>query len=355
MATMQALAALDTSAEGIGLSAPPAGAPALLRALKAELRGVVGRALDAVEGAPAAARARAMAELGRLGVRPAGEERRWGSLLDLRVERPAAHPELRVALLTLAVPCGEDSSLYVFERGRAGFRLALAHESDPSERTSEGNRLSYGFLPGRPKGRWALAVSSAESSCVSLWRTLTTRVLLEGSDPLHPRAAFANSLRFHMPAGYTLAVSAGGFTLRWTGDPTFLPWYPRWDALAARYTVEGDSVRRARPLAPDAESFVYAWLGLEWAEAERWLCPAASPSAGERWHRELRAALPGLASTPQLDACGGPDGEDPTKCEDVELWLTRPGLARSTATTHVLLAKQGADRCVERVFSRVKP
>ncbi len=95
---------------------------------------------------------------------------------------------------------------------------------------------------------------------------------------------------------------------------------------------------------------MYAWLGLEWAEAERWLCPAASPSAGERWHRELRAALPGLASTPQLGACGGPDGEDPTTCEDVELWLTRPGLARSTATTHVLLAKQGADRCVERVF-----
>ncbi|WP_437869717.1 hypothetical protein [Sorangium sp. So ce363] len=355
MATMQALAALDTSADGIGLSAPPAGAPALLRALKAELRGVVGRALDAAEGAPAAARTRAMAELGRLGVRPAGEERRWGSLLDLRIEQPAAHPELRVALLTLAVPCGEDSSLYVFERGRAGFRLALAHESDLSAWTSEGNRLSYGFLAGRPKERWALAVSSAESSCVSLWRTLTTRVLLEGTDPLHPRAAFANSLRFHMPAGYTLAVSAGGFTLRWTGDPTFLPWYPRWDALAARYTVEGDSVRRAPPLAPDAESFVYAWLGLEWAEAERWLCPAASPSAGERWHRELRAALPGLASTPQLGACGGPDGEDPTKCEDVELWLTRPGLARSTATTHVLLAKQGADRCVERVFSRVKP
>ncbi|WP_437898541.1 hypothetical protein [Sorangium sp. So ce124] len=146
MATMQALAALDTSAEGIGLSAPPARAPALLRALKAELRGVVGRALDAAEGAPAAARERAMAELERLGVRPAGEERRWGSLLDVRIEQPAAHPELRVALVTLAVPCGEDSSLYVFERGRAGFRLALAHECDPSEWTSEGNRLSYGFL-----------------------------------------------------------------------------------------------------------------------------------------------------------------------------------------------------------------
>ncbi|KYF76223.1 hypothetical protein BE11_28240 [Sorangium cellulosum] len=142
-------------------------------------------------------------------------------------------------------------------RGPAGgFRLALAQESDLPERTSEGNRLSYGFLPGRPKGRWALAVSSAESSCVSLWRTLTTRVLLEGTDPPRPRAAFASSLRFHMPAGYTLAVSAKEFTLRWTGDPTFLPWYPRWDALSARYVVEGDSVRRAPPLAPDAESFV---------------------------------------------------------------------------------------------------
>ncbi|WP_437280441.1 hypothetical protein WME90_07725 [Sorangium sp. So ce375] len=351
---VQALAALDTSAGGIGLSAPPAGAPALLRALKAELRGVVGRALDAAPGAPAAARSSAMAELERLGVRPAGEEGRWGSLIDLRIEQPAAHPELRVALVTLAVPCGEDASLYVFERGPAGFRLALAHESDLSERTSEGNQLSYGFLPGRPKGRWALAVSSAESSCVSLWRTLTTRVLLEGTDPLRPRAAFASSLRFHMPAGYTLAVSAKGFTLRWTGDPSFLPWYPRWDALAAHYAVEGDSARRAPPLAPDAESFALAWLGLEWEDAERWLCRGVSPYAGERWHRELRAALPGLGASPQLDACTGPDGKERKQCEDLELMLTRPGLPRTIATTHVLLARRGADRCVESVASRAQ-
>ncbi|WP_437735687.1 hypothetical protein [Sorangium sp. So ce1335] len=353
---IQALAALETSAGGIGSSAPPAGAPALLGALKADLRGIIGRALDAVADAPpAAARERAMAELERRGVRPTPEERRWGSLLDLRIEQPAAHPELRVAVLTLAVPCGEDSSLYVFERGPAGFRLALAQESDLSERTSEGNRLSYGLVPGRPKGHWALVVSSAGSSCVSLWRTLTTRVLLRGTDPLRPRAAFAGSLRFHLPAGYTLAMAASGFTLRWTGDPSFLPWYPRWGSFAAHYVVDGDSVRRAPPLAADAESFLLAWLGLPWAEAERWLCPAVPPSAGERWHRELRAALPGLAASPDIGACAGPDGKARARCEEVELMLARPGLARASAFTHVVLPEQGADRCVEDVDPRTQP
>ncbi|WP_437637533.1 hypothetical protein [Sorangium sp. So ce854] len=355
-AAIRALAALETSAGGIGLSAPPAGAPALLGALKAELRGVVERALDDAEGAPpAAARDRAMAELERLGVRPAPEERRWGGLIDLRIEQPAAHPELRVALVTLAVPCGEDSSLYVFERGPAGFRLALAQESDVSERTSEGNRLSYGFVPGRPEGRWALVVSSAGSSCVSLWRTLTTRVLLRGTDPLRPRAAFAGSRRFHLPAGHALAMTASGFTLRWTGDPGFLPWYPRWDSFAAHYVVDGDRVRRAPPLAADAASFLFAWLGLEWAEAGRWLCPAVRPSAGERWHRELRAALPGLGASPDIDACAGPDGKARARCEEVELMLARPGLAPTSAITRVVLPEQGADRCVEDVGPRVQP
>src|SRR5581483_9630582 len=107
----------------------------LLTTLKHQLRDLIIRQVQAGDrSSPARMQAATIAALAGQGVlveRPeALTDAVYGHVIGLEIERPALHPDLLVAKTTLAIPCGDDTSFYLFKRVAGRYELALAVEAN---------------------------------------------------------------------------------------------------------------------------------------------------------------------------------------------------------------------------------
>src|SRR5262249_25570398 len=85
--------------------------------------------------------------------------RPYGQINAIRMEKPDSHPELLTVLTTLNIPCGEDSSLYVFERKQAGWVLKIQREeNDYAEVSGAMGALAYRISPADVHGNWFLLI-----------------------------------------------------------------------------------------------------------------------------------------------------------------------------------------------------
>jgi hypothetical protein len=125
----------------------------LLKQFKSQIRELISSALEKLgpDATPDALRDSMIQELNRADV-IAGHGKRdskedydmYGFVQDVGVERPAGKLDLLEVVTTLGIPCGADSSPYVFQKKGGGWMLALRHEANGYKQV-EGALGGFGY------------------------------------------------------------------------------------------------------------------------------------------------------------------------------------------------------------------
>jgi hypothetical protein len=285
----------------------PEAARPLLTQLKHQLRDLVWQGLNA-EGAqpePSTLRRRLMADLDRVGLAASadssGEQSsEWFTTFsDISLQQPLPGRRLVVATTRLAIPCGDDSSLYVFERGEGepSWRLVLAVERDDYADVSGAAGSLDWKIASDPDGPWWIVVADINPWCTSNWQQLRYRALAQGASPYRPEVMLDRNAGIYLGVdeSHRIDLQPGGFRVSYWADFSHEN-----DTLTRvhleRWSKQGSHFTRVAPVALRPDDFVDEWLGTDWEEAASW----SSPAAAERlkvWHERLR----GRDRAPQVE------------------------------------------------------
>jgi hypothetical protein len=211
----------------------------------------------------------------------------YGQIVSIRVEKPDSHPELISVVVTLNISCGEDSSLYVFEKKKNVWVLKLQREENNYADISGALQdLAYRVSPPDKQGDWFLLVASSHPWCTSCWNGVHYQILRPSDQPDQPHVVFEIERGFYRCADeqYRLSADVGEFSIAYQGMSYDLDLWGR--VYIDHFRLNGDSLIRIDPLAKYPEDFVDEWIDLPEAEAMRWVNPAAKSQAVE-WHRKL--------------------------------------------------------------------
>lgn len=280
---------------------PPLARP-LLTTLKHQLRDLIKETLDSKlpeSGDLSAVRAALSAELARQGIVPetpgvvaerGPTERRdtiffdtpvdvswYGTVQEISISRISDHPDLIGATVTVGVMCGEDSSLYLFERNGKNWELILAQEANGYEEV-HGAQGSFSYVVSTPSdtGQFFVVTKNVSPWCTSNWHDMRYQVMRVGPSPYQPRILLnRDEFIFIAGGGETIEPLPKGFEIRFDARQGI-------DAgvlirrHVVRYQIEGDEVTRVPPFAFEPEGFLDEWIGMPWGEASLWVAPSAS-------------------------------------------------------------------------------
>lgn len=213
----------------------------------------------------------------------------YGTIYGIEIVRPNDDKDLLVATTCLAVECGDDTSLYVFERHANSWNLAISRESNGYEDVSgaQGN-LQYSVSPRDDKGDYFVVSADVSPWCTSNWQEIRYRAERAGKDPASP------------------VIIAGGKDIIFLGDspPCSITTTP--DSLCLEYNgefhndtgrmvrrhvlafhVAGNRAERVAPVADRPEEFVDEWMSMPWELASKW---SARDNIGalKTWHEGLQ-------------------------------------------------------------------
>lgn len=297
----------------------PDNARSLLTKLKHQLRDLARKTLDADAAASTPAsvlQARVLAALRREGVStggPTDDVHTFGSVMAIDVSQPRGHRDLIAVTTTVSVHCGSDSSLYLFRREGARWRLALADEANGYEQVN-GARERFGFSISTPdaQGRFFVAVADVNPWCTSNWQMMHYRVLRAGEDAYSPNVILKGEEGIFLGTeleGFRLTADADTFTLRFDSNQSLDPGrLIRPHVL--KFKVEGDRAERVAPVALEPEDFADEWAQLKWDEAERWSEASRLPEL-KKWHETINPDGKGFSGSEILfvQPCGKPASE----------------------------------------------
>ncbi|MGH9449369.1 MAG: hypothetical protein ACRD11_02410 [Terriglobia bacterium] len=284
---LERVPAPDFPADEVSAQARP-----LLTGLKHSLRALVTSEIDAQPSSGAGAlQARLMGVLTGSGILHRGEQAKEGyaQVGSVHIAQPPGHPNLLAAVTTLEIPCGEDSSLYVYQRTAHRWQLALAFESNDYRQISGGlGRFEYRISPSDQDGRWFVVIADVIPWCTSNWHALRFQVLRPAGSAYHPKAILATSGFAYLgyEDAYRLAVTDHGFTLVYYTSQS-LDYGVLIRTAVDRYSVAGDRAARTGPLALYPEDFLDVWVEAPWQEARLWTGPPARSSTMP-WHQTLK-------------------------------------------------------------------
>lgn len=211
----------------------------------------------------------------------------YGGITELEVSRPRGHPDLLVFRIDLGIDCGEDNSLYVFQRRKGRWRMVIAIESNGYKEVFGGlDSLQYRISPLDGQGRWFLVYLHQIPSCTSVWNGISYRVVRSGASAEKPVVVLARGERLHR-GDYEprLRVNGESFRLDFAGES--LASLPSVRMHVVRYRIVGSRATRIPPLAHSPEGFLHEWAGLPWREARRWSRIAGQQVRG--MHEQLGA------------------------------------------------------------------
>jgi len=239
---------------------PPAARPLLAR-YKRHLRELAW-AVVAQEGDPERAEARADRLFEEMGVQDDG----------ISFAYPNTGSDLIAATVSMAIPCGSDTALYLFRREENRWRLILAREGSGYKTVADAlGVFGYGVSPADERGGFFVVTANVNPWCSSNWQSLRFDVLRPGPDPDHPRVLLRERRTIFDPwdSGFQLTVTHAGFRLGYLGDQSLDTGILVRDHVD-QYAVAGNEVRRLPPLAADAIGFVDEWKELPWPQASRY-------------------------------------------------------------------------------------
>lgn len=297
----------------------PTEARALLTKLKHQLRDLAQKTLDADAAASTPAsvlQARVLAALRREGVStggPTDDVHTFGSVMAIDVTQPRGHRDLIAVTTTVSVHCGSDTSLYLFRREGARWRLALADEANGYEQVN-GAREYFDFRVSTPdaQARFFVVVADVNPWCTSSWQMMRYRVLRFGEDAYAPRVVMNGEEAIYLGTdleGFRLTADADTFTLQFDSNQSLDPGrLIRPHVL--KFRIEGELAERVAPVALKPEDFADEWTQMKWDEAERWSDPSRLEEL-KRWHASLNPDGKGFSGSEILFVrpCGKSAGE----------------------------------------------
>jgi hypothetical protein len=345
----------------------PAAARPLLKQLKHQLRDLIAETLNEHhhrQRSPDETRAAILDRLRSLGVilkpivpgvqRYDPELDKYGYIRDIRIAEAPEVKNLLVAVTTLQIPCGSDSSLYIFMRKDSGWELVLALEAnDYAEIKGAHGSFSYRLSPTGGAKDWFVVAVNINPWCTSAWQSIRYQVLRPGSAAYEPKVLLTRRESVYLGEDevYKLKARRDGFRLDFFG-------YQLLDSdqsvrvHVANYQVSGNEVTRVPPLALVPQDFLDEWIELPWAEASRWT-ESANLSEMERWHDKLQALGPSGPALGFVQPC--PPGRMASR------WLVALGLDPKTrpeglpSTLYFAVGKKQGDFHVTGVSAERPP
>jgi hypothetical protein len=145
----------------------------------------------------------------------------YGDLYDIRVSKPAGHPELLAVTTTIEIPCGRDSSFYLFHEFRSVWRLILTQEANGYSDVSGAQGLfDYRISFDSAKSFFVVTVN-VNPWCTSAWQTIRYAVLRPGLRADNPHVILNGKETIYLgvdPPPYKLVVKRKSFSIRFAGE-----------------------------------------------------------------------------------------------------------------------------------------
>jgi hypothetical protein len=145
----------------------------------------------------------------------------YGDLFDITVSKPPGHPDLLAITTTLEIPCGRDSSLYLFQKHHSGWRLILAQEANGYSDVSGAQGLFDYRISFDSSRSFFVVTVNVNPWCTSFWQTIRYAVLRPGRLADNPHVLLNGKetiyLGDHLPP-YKLVVKRKSFSIRFTGE-----------------------------------------------------------------------------------------------------------------------------------------
>jgi hypothetical protein len=146
---------------------------------------------------------------------PTGLAPTWGRIEELRAWVPPKSGGRMVVDVTWGIPCGADTTSWVFERREGRWALVLADESPKFDADNHALEVVGGAKPGD------FYVFSAHTPvwCTSVWSALRFAVLAPGPTPLEPVRRFAEEASANRMCGSVQKLDArrSQLTFRYVG------------------------------------------------------------------------------------------------------------------------------------------
>ena len=232
--TVKRLREIKTGSDDPGV---PPEAQRLLPMLKHQLRDLIHNTLNSQairQAAPRRLQAAILASLKRDGIEVKEPEDEvvdenyvepeyvsgYGNIYQVVVRRHPKHRDLLVATTTLSIPCGEDTSLYVFRDRGGHWDLTLAQESNGYDEVTEAQAaFGYAVSPPDGQGDFFVVTASINPWCTSNWRRIRYAVLREGQSAYEPRILLNQDHTIFLghETPFSIQVSANSFTLSFDG------------------------------------------------------------------------------------------------------------------------------------------
>lgn len=224
--------------------------------VKHEVRDAVAAALE-TEGDPGQAQ------------RQFNEAARTFEGVDVRFRDVENHPDLVAVTASIDIPCGTDTSLYLFRLGSGGWRLIFAREAN-GYRTVGGalDSFSYAVSPPDAEGNFFVVTASVNPWCSSTWQALRFDVRRIGPDPYASRILFADNQSIFVEMDYELEVGVDDVRVQWHASQS-LDFGRHTRDHVWHLSVCGDRVKRVAPFALSPEDFIDEWGRMPWEEASR--------------------------------------------------------------------------------------
>lgn len=215
----------------------------------------------------------------------------YGEILGIRIEKPAGLSDILVVTTTLAVMCGDDTSLYVFRRVAERWQLVGAQEANNYDDVAGAlGTFQYVVSPPNAAGQSLLVTTNVNPWCSSNWQSLRYSVFRLQEDGLMSEPALQGSQTIYLgnEGSGTIRMQPEGFRVDFEGGQLLDPGILIRKHVVA-YRVTKNRVERVPPFAREPEGFLDEWLDLPWNEAIRWVNPAATDRL-QAWHKRLRPA-----------------------------------------------------------------
>lgn len=226
------------------------------------------------------------------------------ALAGMEVKSVEGHPDLLVATATIAVPCGEDVSLFVVRRRGSAVHLVHADAAAMEELADGRHDLEYRLSPPEPGREPLLLVVSSNPRCMSNWQSIRWSLTRLGEAA--PLASGQDGL--YAPDGWRLALSEREARITWTVHHFDPELWAR--TRIVHLEIEGEDAVRTDPVAGEPTGFLAEWLALPWSEAAL-LTDEASREGLRGWHDVLDEEVgpccysAQLASLEEVAAPGG--------------------------------------------------
>lgn len=145
-----------------------------------------------------------------------------GDVYDIDVQRPAEHHDLITVTTTLAIPCGRDASLYVFQRKDNKWILVLAQEANDYENISGAQGLfHYAISSADTNDNFFVVTVNVNPWCTSNWQAIRYTALRIGATAYQPWLLAAGEETIYLgvePPIYRLEVGKKWFSISFEGN-----------------------------------------------------------------------------------------------------------------------------------------